>query len=645
MDDAARLIEDLERKLEEIDHKVAAYRADMAAEFQHHSQALLKDAAPDVSAEVRRVIAESISNYPAIRPSLNLIESLRRHDRHTWHGRGSPPPNFRREGSREREPEEESDSPREREREFRGVFTPSYLPLLESSRRQSPQSPPAIRLSPSPEPAENPLAAHDEKAGAVLGRDIPMRPTNVRRGTDETTTSSVVSDRSDSKTRRSAMRRTSSSSKPQSPRRVRFEVAGSEVLPSSSPHRSAMDGSQTEGEALPTVEVERTAEEILGPDLIPEPPPKKVSSSQKLRELSRVPLNDRTVWTTVTQTPYESVDELEAAAALSASNSSSTIRSLKTRTPSTALGGDGTPAPDVLDTGTPSVTAEPSQLQQEDEEEEEDDSGSDSVSGSDSDSDSDDGGFLSMGRPKSFANKKPILSPRAISPRGKAITSSAASPAKLEPNSKSKRPATQASAASERIVAEESDDEELPFELEEDANAVRKPRQSSQLDMEDEVCEPPETVSAVDLSQYSGSPAVSIARQTAPAPPTPTTAKFQIGSVGSYRGRPMTMPVVRDPRVQEAAESMGEFRTFVGGVDGRSGMDDGDLSSFRASLSRPTNTSGKPRSLTERLIMEEEVVISTQREGGPGSGSKDDMRTKNPDLKSDAAKISRDRVC
>ena len=64
------------------------------------------------------------------------------------------------------------------------------------------------------------------------------------------------------------------------------------------------------------------------------------------------------------------------------------------------------------------------------------------------------------------------------------------------------------------------------------------------------------------------------------------------------------MPVVRDPEIYEQAASLGEFNTFVGGLDGRSGMDEGDLNSFRASVVGPS-FNGTPRSFTERLMMEE----------------------------------------
>ena len=67
------------------------------------------------------------------------------------------------------------------------------------------------------------------------------------------------------------------------------------------------------------------------------------------------------------------------------------------------------------------------------------------------------------------------------------------------------------------------------------------------------------------------------------------------------------MPVVKNEDLHAQAASLGEFNTFVGGLDGRSGMDEGDLNSFRASLVH-TGFSGTPRSLTERMMLEDAMA-------------------------------------
>lgn len=72
------------------------------------------------------------------------------------------------------------------------------------------------------------------------------------------------------------------------------------------------------------------------------------------------------------------------------------------------------------------------------------------------------------------------------------------------------------------------------------------------------------------------------------------------------------MPVVKNPEVLAQAASLGEFNTFVGSLDGRSGVDEGDLNSFRATLAQSA-FSGTPRSLTERMMMED-----AQAERGAG---------------------------
>ncbi len=98
------------------------------------------------------------------------------------------------------------------------------------------------------------------------------------------------------------------------------------------------------------------------------------------------------------------------------------------------------------------------------------------------------------------------------------------------------------------------------------------------------------------VSTLSTSPAVAI---------VPTTSPLTPASMGSYRGRAITtFDVVRDRRIHDKAAELGDFNSFVGSVDGRSGVDGGDLNSFRASLSR-AQYSGTPRSFSERMAFEE----------------------------------------
>ena len=89
-------------------------------------------------------------------------------------------------------------------------------------------------------------------------------------------------------------------------------------------------------------------------------------------------------------------------------------------------------------------------------------------------------------------------------------------------------------------------------------------------------------------------------------------------SIGSYKGSSIQMDVVRDPKLLEEAAAMGDVKTYVGSVHGRTGVDPADESSYRASFSNAKLLQGGvPRSFTERMMMEDMA-----REAGDG-GSDD----------------------
>jgi hypothetical protein len=174
----------------------------------------------------------------------------------------------------------------------------------------------------------------------------------------------------------------------------------------------------------------------------------------------------------------------------------------------------------------------------------------------------------------------------------------------------------------QKAVAEDKDqassddfdvEEDGMFQFEETGGLSAPPRpRKPQPPADDEVLEisPPSSSPRRESgfsASYATSPGVPIHRPAAQSGSyTPTSTKFQVGSLGSYKGRPVMMPVVKNPELLSQAESLGEFNTFVGGLDGRSGIDDGDLNSFRASLVQ-SGFSGTPRSLTERLMMEDQM--------------------------------------
>lgn len=95
--------------------------------------------------------------------------------------------------------------------------------------------------------------------------------------------------------------------------------------------------------------------------------------------------------------------------------------------------------------------------------------------------------------------------------------------------------------------------------------------------------------------------------------------------VGSYNGRLFNFPIV-DSKVHEMAASMGNMQSYVGGMSGRTGVDESNAQSykesFRASGSALSqNFSGQPRSLSERMAMDRLREDSEDDEGGNGTGN------------------------
>ncbi|OHE95599.1 hypothetical protein CORC01_09031 [Colletotrichum orchidophilum] len=630
MDDATRLIGDLHQKLADLDHKVAAYRQDMATEFHRYSHQLLQNIPQHTSAEVDRRVAASFDNYPALRPALSQsltsplrdlpdstppppstedTENLARLHNNPGNPREPPPPSPKStppsvlpHAGTATLTSPDSVYDRERDRGFHGLFTPSYLPLLDSSH-ESPA--PAANQSPILSSIPNPAATQDDmgrrKSGqaqeqpaiklSVAATQTPERPNHERRATDDTT-SSGASEQSESKVRRSALRRSSSGIKPPaSPRRVRFEFEGGEVLPTASPQSSEPSLVQSHTLANsrsppPSEDESMSVESLLGPDEDSGPPPKKVSSSQALRALSRAPLDANTVWTVVNA---EAQDKENGSMATSDSEtslqtSSSVGPTLKPQSPPKITLVERKRAPEPLRP----VSPERDSRRNDDDD--------------DSDGSSSDDGFLAMAKPKSFANKKAILSPLSRSPT-RTVTAPY-SPIRDESVSHEEdKLVTQSDGA------EEDDDEDM-FHFE-GLSAPPKPRsrpapiqeeeeEEEEEDEDEDEDEDAPSNEPVTQTLYSTSPAVSIPKPVEPAIP----AHLISGSVGSFRGRPVIMPVVKNPDVYQQAASLGDVSSFIGGLDGRSGVDDGDLSSYRASVGQSL-FSGTPRSLMERMMMEE----------------------------------------
>ena len=631
------LVESLNHKLEDLDDKVRTYRHDKQAEFQRFYRDLLCNVSPAVAADVEQAIVRSFSSYPALRPQLDQTDSRMNHN----HNPDSTTTAFQ-VGPSQSSPLDSPSSPHEREQEFQGLFTPSYLPLLDSAPRQPappqpidagapehfvsidngisvppgpgpPGSGPDKMLSSITEPSGSPFMGEpgklDEQQGdATASSQTPNRPHHVRQSTDDTTTSSMSSERGEAKVPRSALRRSSTGSRPpSSPRRVRFDFKGHEVLPTSSPQPSEYP---TPRPSSPLPDPDNSVlDSMLGEDEEEfNPPPRKVSSSDALRALSRAPLDEATVWTVVNADEEDS--NLVQQSSLPPAQPPSLANSTPTRDSQEFI----TETPDIRQK-TP-VLASLHEVSQEEEEDDEDDE--------DDEDGSSDEEFLAMAKPKSFAAKGSIRSPSSVAEN--TVRNSARSSI-AHGTSATSLPIKQAEvendqASSDDVTLEDEEEEDDMFHFEAGGlSAPPKPRprplQLRGAESDDDTPELAQDSLRAAQAKHQRSPVVDIAkRSTSPSPQTPTTAKFQAGSVGSYKGRSVVMPVVRDPEVHARAASLGEFNTFVGGLDGRSGMDEGDLNSFRASMVA-TGFSGTPRSLTERLFIEESQKQRSSSDDSP----------------------------
>ncbi|KAL1839182.1 hypothetical protein VTJ49DRAFT_1801 [Mycothermus thermophilus] len=303
MADTKRLVSHLQDELARLDNLVAAYQREMLIEFQKHMNDCLKDYPDDVSRQVSQAIAEAMAagTYAALCPPVNSAPSMQIIQHSPWDGRSSPPPFVPHTSTPNESPR---DTHVREEEEFHELFTPRYLPLLEdkeSRRRRSPSASSAGSVTlPAPAMAN---AEPTEVSKTVESDNAAIRPQVTR-------SSSVSSSASDSKTREGALRRSSVGSAKDSPRRVRFLVGDQEVFPSSPKGQETVDTASENGaedrpeaqssEGLSVADETSTyagssLAEVPGvEDFLPKP--KKVSSTQKLRELSRQPLDDTCDW-------------------------------------------------------------------------------------------------------------------------------------------------------------------------------------------------------------------------------------------------------------------------------------------------------------------------------------------------------------
>ncbi|ESZ92638.1 hypothetical protein SBOR_6972 [Sclerotinia borealis F-4128] len=620
MDEATELVGELSKKLTELDHKVDLYRNDMNKEYIKYEEDSLRNVSRDVSKEVSMMIAESKQNYKALYPFASKGNNNNNNNNNNNHSpnntitsthavadanintntnanvitNGVPKAMESQLGTGTSAPaipnhtrEEENDRPRSphaREKEFTGVFTPSYLPLLDSNSRYERKSNSNIEVNNMPKDTKMDTLSHVDASTDTRSLNPSPDPRNPstpkRKNTDELSIASNSS--SDGPRRRSALRRTSSNSKNTSPRRVRFDVEGEEVLPTASPK-----------ELEPTLppSFSDDSDDEAGSEMVedidaPPPPPRRISSSQALRALSRgPPEDDGTRWTTVVAPPdgSASVDTL--------TNDDPTSNYFDSKPNPATSRDEDIPliyTPTKIPQIEPQAHVEHVEALLED----------------DADAPSEDD-MLDMPplRQMRSQNKQPAS---ILSPRKDENPEPAVSPLKMKSPSK---PFSFETLESSREGNEEltdltfqDDEHEDLFSFDENPNRGSRPRDEED-DSDIEASISPSVEESLDNLELSKSPA-------RPIPNSFSTKKATIapapahGIVGSYKGRPFSMPVVND-EVHASAASMGVMNSFVGSVNGRSGLDASDVLSYRASGGGVGSFSGTPKSMSERMMMED----------------------------------------
>ncbi|RFU25635.1 hypothetical protein B7463_g10715, partial [Scytalidium lignicola] len=652
MDEAGRLVDELQHKLAELDRRVWSYRRDMASEFTKYARELLHQVPQDVSDAVSKTIAVSLKDYSSLNPDNDIVLALsssslslsspssssssflrctdiaREDSSSSGEKNGSPAVptvtaarQIPMQQQRLRLPDEQEmldRSPHAREKEFHGLFTPTYLPLLDattsgpdrrssydsyltarehnitsegkessSSNSNSNSNTSAMHNNTSESasaPADLPsmatadaAAAGAVEAGVTLEESRPATPQ--RKNTDET---SVGSDDSQGKpARRSALRRSSSGSisKTQSPRKVRFELQGQEVLPTVEPviPESALELRSPTASSIDDDDLYNGSMLEMIEDVDEPPPPKRVSSSQALQALSRAPLEeDGTTWTTVTSPP----EEEEAAGAGILDNAEiETVEDVQSDTREEGLLASELNAPPTL-RDMPRVhfneTPEITEI-----------GDNETRKTTDIDIIDNNGGYNK--KPTAATMLEPLLTVQIGN--GKSPPSS--------PNQQNEELSKGRDQETTTLGNNEEEEEEDLFHFDDGSNVtlskVRLP------EPEPESPESPETEKEepLNLSHYSQSPARPVIRPIIlKSASTPSR-----GIVGSYKGHPFSIPIVSD-EIHARAASLGAINTFVGSVNGASGLDEGDLRSFRAT-GAVASFSGTPKSLSERMMMEE----------------------------------------
>ncbi|KAG6040881.1 hypothetical protein E4U41_006793 [Claviceps citrina] len=451
-----------------------------------------------------------------------------------------------------------------------------------------------------------PCAEQDPVPSSVqdLSVSLAFNPSN---NTADDVRSSASSDKSDSKPPRSAMRRMSSISKlPQSPRRVRFDFMGEEVLPTSSPQPSVSIAARTPSPEPTDDEPGCTSNLATDPGEDEEEPSSlKVSSSDALRALSRAPLDeDGTVWTVVNSDSEEFAtnESVSTQSHQAESPDASSITSAAVRSPASKE------EMNMLRNQTSSKTTTFNTVVHD-------------LSNSEDDS-TDEDDILSMAKHKT----SPSLSARA--PSMPASSNSNHNVALGEIGGKSSRRTnskraglteTRDEAISVAVPALVPEEEGI-FHFEEEGLEFPE-RASDQTSEEEEQNEPEEDLSDHEMdtspprpaSLFARSPAIPIPRQMQVLVDSqsmmPSTIRYKPMSlnVGSYKGQPLIMPVVRNAELMEEILSSERERSSAGFQP-----------STLQKIIEERLAAGPPRSLSERLMIEDmmEAVKNRPRTSG-----------------------------
>ncbi|PHH72520.1 hypothetical protein CDD82_5930 [Ophiocordyceps australis] len=654
----AELLDRLRHKLDQLELGMQTHRCHLLAEFDHFCHHLLRGVPLETACSLQRALPSILGRYPLLRPNTQVTPSHRLGlDDYT-----SPPlPPVSPTATSGATLGPATARSRQDETQLQGLFTPTYLPLLEAPP-MLPRSPPAgsasatgaenvtsttapsITQSPLSQPDRDaritsqaslaPTVVMDGTASATMHSlvsdesiisspprfPVPLLVRQTSRSTDDTR-SSVSSDKSDIKTPRSAMRRSSSTIKTSShsPRRVRFEFMGAEVLPTSSPQPSELagprpsspgpghadddndddDDNQDEDDDDTAFDSDLDGES--GGDKVP---PRKVSSSDALRALSRAPLEEGAAWTVVNpDTDDVGLDELGLVPSVSAALPPANVKMFENQEPDRhGLSWMN------------NIVKTPTRDSIEHETYEERDGHGTPDDDDDDDDDSSDDGFLAMARTKSSKQKAaqtvaqavgslpqpPTRSSNQMNKSSWARTSSPLPKSSMKDNVDCRQPAQ----TTAQVDNDDAEDDEL-FQFESEANFQAQSRQrrpSWQPDPESDEQEEKEHEEATGehvsnsmASIYATSPAIHIRHSGSSQGQQASSVKFQPGSLGSYKGRPLMMPIVRDPEVLALANASKPPGGSLDSVEEQAILEEG-------SLPRYPNT---PGSLKERFIREQ----------------------------------------